>query len=134
VRLRIIVAGIAFLIVLGPCAFPQGPPPSADSGKEPTRGEVLKVGRGISPPRAIYRPEPHYSKQARKAKLQGDCALWVVVGTDGNPRDIRVAQSLGLGLDEEAIKAVKQWKFEPAQKDGQPVAVDIQIQVSFHLY
>jgi TonB family protein len=60
--------------------------------------------------------------------------LWVVVGPDGRPRDVRVSRSLGLGLDEKAMDAVRSWKFEPARKDGQPVAVQINVEVNFRLY
>jgi TonB family protein len=88
----------------------------------------------VSAPRIISDPEPEYSEEARKAKYQGVCVLWLVVGPDGRPRDIRVARSLGLGLDEKAIEAVKNWKFEPALKDGKPVAVQINVEVNFHLY
>ena len=97
-------------------------------------GGVYKVGGGVSAPRAIYQPDPEYSEEARKAKYQGTCVLWLVVGPDGRPRDIKVARTLGLGLDEKAIEAVKQWKFEPAMKDGKPVAVQINVEVSFRLY
>ena len=105
-------------------------------GKDAGIRDVFKVGGGVSAPRPVYSPNPKYSKEARKAKLQGVCVLWLVVGTDGKPRDsdIRVVRALGLGLDEEAIKAVKKWTFEPARKDGQPVAVQINVQVNFHLY
>jgi TonB family protein len=64
----------------------------------------------------------------------GTVVLWLVVGPDGKPRDIRVARTLGLGLDEKAIEAVKTWIFEPAYKDGKPVAVQINVEVNFHLY
>ena len=64
----------------------------------------------------------------------GVVVLQLVVGPDGLPRDIRVVQTLGLGLDEKAIEAVKKWRFEPAKKDGKPVAVAVNIQVDFHLY
>ena len=97
-------------------------------------GGVFRVGGGVSAPRVIYQPDPEYSEEARKAKYQGTCVLWLVVGPDGKPRDIRVARSLGLGLDEKAIEAVKTWKFEPAMKDGKPVAVQINVEVSFRLY
>jgi len=97
-------------------------------------GGVFHVGGGVSPPRPIYQPDPEYSEEARKAKYQGVCVLWMIVGPDGRPRDIRVSRSLGLGLDEKAIEAVKTWKFEPAMKDGRPVAVEISVQVDFHLY
>jgi periplasmic protein TonB len=97
-------------------------------------GGVFRVGGGVSAPKAIYNPDPEYSEEARKAKYQGTCVLSLIVGPDGKPRDIRVARSLGLGLDEKAIQAVNQWKFEPAQKDGRPVAVAINVEVQFRLY
>lgn len=97
-------------------------------------GGLFKVGGGVSAPKAIFAPDPEYSEEARKAKYQGTCVLWLIVGNDGKPRDIRVARTLGLGLDEKAIEAVRNWKFEPAMKDGKPVAVQINVEVSFRLY
>ncbi len=97
-------------------------------------GGVFRVGGGVSAPKAVYAPDPEYSEEARKAKYQGTCVLWLIVGPDGHPRDIKVARTLGLGLDEKAIEAVKTWKFEPAMKDGKPVAVQINVEVSFRLY
>ena len=99
-----------------------------------TGGGVFHVGGGVSAPKAIYAPDPEYSEEARKAKYQGTCVLWLIVGPDGRPKDIKIARSLGLGLDEKAIEAVKTWKFEPALKDGKPVAVQINVEVSFRLY
>ena len=61
-------------------------------------------------------------------------SLWLIVGADGRPRDMRVARSLGMGLDEKALEAVRTWRFEPARKDGQPVAVQINVEVIFRLY
>jgi protein TonB len=97
-------------------------------------GGVFRVGSGVFAPRAIYGPDPEYSEEARKAKYQGTVLLWVIVGPDGRPRDIRVQRSLGMGLDEKAIEAVRKWKFEPAMKDGHPVAVQVNIEVRFRLY
>jgi periplasmic protein TonB len=99
-----------------------------------TGGGAFRVGGGVSAPKAVYAPDPEYSEEARKAKYQGTCVLWLVVGPDGRPRDIKVQRTLGLGLDEKAIEAVKQWRFEPAMKDGKPVAVQINVEVSFRLY
>jgi periplasmic protein TonB len=99
-----------------------------------TGGGIFHVGGGVSAPRAIYAPEPEFSEEARKAKYQGVCTLGLVVGVDGRPTNIRVLSSLGMGLDEKAIEAVKNWKFEPAKKDGHPVPVEIALEVDFHLY
>ena len=97
-------------------------------------GGVYRVGGGVKAPREIYAPDPEYSEEARKAKYQGTVILWVIVGADGKPRDVKIARSLGMGLDEKAIEAVRTWKFAPATKDGQPVAVQINVEVNFRLY
>jgi protein TonB len=99
-----------------------------------TGGGPFRVGGGVSAPKAIYSPDPEYSEEARKVKHMGVVVLWLVVGPDGKPRDIRVVRTLGLGLDEKAIEAVKNWRFEPALKDGKPVAVQVNVEVNFHLY
>jgi periplasmic protein TonB len=97
-------------------------------------GGAYRVGGGVSAPRAVYSPDPEYSEEARKAKYQGTVVLWCVVGPDGRVHEVRVQRSLGLGLDEKAIEAVKTWKFEPSRKDGAPVAVQINVEVNFRLY
>jgi len=97
-------------------------------------GGVYHIGGGVSAPHLIYGPEPEFSEEARKAKYQGTVVLQVVVGADGRTHNIRVAQSLGMGLDEKAIEAIRQWKFEPSHKNGVPVAVLVDIEVNFHLY
>jgi protein TonB len=97
-------------------------------------GGIFRVGGGVSAPRALFSPDPEYSEEARKAKYQGVVVLWLIVGPDGRPRDMKVARSLGMGLDQKAIEAVRQWKFEPAMKDGKPVAVQINVEVNFRLY
>ena len=97
-------------------------------------GGPYALGGGVSAPRPIYDPEPEYSDEARINKFQGDVVLWVVVGPDGTPREIRVQRSLGMGLDEKAVTAVKNWRFQPAMKDGQPVSVQVSIEVKFRLF
>jgi protein TonB len=89
---------------------------------------------GVSAPKAIYAPEPEFSEEARKAKYQGVVGMNVVVGPDGRVHDPHVVHSLGMGLDEEALKTVKLWKFEPGKRNGQPVSVAVYIEVDFHLY
>lgn len=97
-------------------------------------GGAFRVGNGVSAPRALETPDPEYSEEARKAKYQGVVVLWLIVGPDGKPRDIRVSRPLGMGLDQKAIEAVQRWRFEPAMKDGRPVAVQINVEVNFRLY
>jgi protein TonB len=97
-------------------------------------GGAYRVGGGVSPPKVLFQPDPEYSEEARKAKYQGTVVLWVIVGPDGRVHDIKVSRGLGLGLDEKAIEAVRQWKFDPARKDNQPVPVQVSIEVSFRLY
>jgi periplasmic protein TonB len=97
-------------------------------------GGVFKVGGGVSAPRALQTPDPEYSEEARKAKYQGTVVLWLIVDPNGHPQNVKVARSLGMGLDQKAIEAVRQWKFEPAMKDGRPVAVQINVEVNFRLY
>jgi TonB family protein len=95
---------------------------------------IYEIGTGVSMPRAIYAPEPEFSEEARKSKYQGDVVLLATIGADGRPRDLTVVRSLGMGLDEKALEAVRIWRFDPAKKDGHPVAVQMNIIVNFHLY
>ena len=97
-------------------------------------GGVFRVGGGVLAPKPLSTPDPQYTDQARKAKVEGTCILAMIVGPDGKPHDIRVQRGIGMGLDQKAIEAVQQWRFDPATKDGRPVAVQISVEVSFRLY
>lgn len=94
---------------------------------------VYRVGGGVSAPTLLSKIEPEYSVEARAAKYQGTVTLYVEVGADGAPHNIQVTRGLGLGLDERAVEAVSQWKFQPGMKDGRPVTVAATIQVNFRL-
>jgi TonB family protein len=96
-------------------------------------GGAYRIGGGVSPPAIIYKVEPEYSEEARKAKFQGTVLLFVIVDEKGNPRDIKIIRPLGLGLDQKAVEAVEKWKFSPGKKDGKPVPVQAQIEVNFRL-
>lgn len=97
-------------------------------------GVVYKVGSGISEPKPLDTPDPEYTEEARRAKIQGTCILWLIIDAEGHPRDIRVVHGLGYGLDAKALESVKQWRFEPARKDGQLVNVQVSVEVGFRLY
>jgi TonB family protein len=96
-------------------------------------GGVYRVGGGVTAPVLLYKKEPEYSEEARKAKYQGTVLLYIEVDPSGKATNIRVQHSLGLGLDEKAIEAVRQWKFKPGYKDGKPVTVAATIEVNFRL-
>jgi TonB family protein len=103
--------------------FGSGPPGIYPAGKG-----------GVTVPQVIYNPEPVFSDEARRVKHQGVVQLLLVVGRDGRTYDIHIVQSLGMGLDEKAIEAVREWRFKPATLNGQPVAARIGVEVDFHLY
>lgn len=89
---------------------------------------------GVSVPRATYMPNPEYSDQARKKKINGVVVLSTLVNEQGLPTDIRVEKGVGYGLDENAVQCVSQYRFEPARdRDGHPVAVRISIEISFRV-
>lgn len=96
-------------------------------------GGVFKVGGGVSAPAVLFKVDPEYSEEARKAKYSGTVTLAVIVTPDGKATEIHVVKSLGMGLDEKAIEAVQKWKFKPGLKGGQAVAVRATIEVNFRL-
>jgi protein TonB len=89
---------------------------------------------GVSDPTLIYSIEPEFSDEARKARYQGVVLVGLTVGADGLPKNAHILHALGMGLDEKAIEAVKQYRFKPAMKDGKPVPVTIAVEVNFHIY
>ncbi len=96
-------------------------------------GGAYKIGGGVSAPSVLFKVEPEYSEEARKAKFQGTVVLSVVVDEKGNPKDLKIMRALGLGLDQKAIEAVEKWKFRPGLKDGHAVPVYATIEVNFRL-
>lgn len=97
-------------------------------------GGAYSVGGGVTAPIPIFKPDPPYSEEARKAKYQGTVVLMIVVDAQGNVTDTRVAKPLGLGLDEKAVETVRTWKFKPGMRQGVPVPVRVMVEVSFRLF
>ena len=87
----------------------------------------------ITPPRQVYSPNPKFPESEQHLSREGTVKLKLVVGSDGVPRDVTVSRSLNPDFDNAAIDCVKQWKFSPAMKNGAPIAVQIGIEVNFHL-
>ena len=92
------------------------------------------LGSGITPPKPIYHPDPKYVDKARREKINGVVVVEMIVTAEGRVRDVKVIKSLDPGLDKQAAAAVRTWKFEPATKDGKPVAVHLKTEVDFRLY
>lgn len=98
-------------------------------------GGVYRVGGGISAPVPLNTVEAEFSDEARRAKYQGVCLIEMIVDVHGNPVSPHVVRPLGMGLDEKALEAVRQYRFKPAMKDGKtPVPVEITVEVNFRLY
>lgn len=97
---------------------------------------VAHVGdKGLTPPKPVKEVKPQYTPEAMKAKIQGEVTLECVVKADGTVDDVRVVKSLDAihGLDEEAVKVAKQWRFKPGLKKGKPVPVAVTLEFAFTL-
>lgn len=121
---------ISKLIALGFAVVAFG---AAGYAQEPSR--VYSLGEGVISPVMVREVKPQYTSEARKARIQGTVTLEVVVVEDGTVDKVKVTQSLDdkYGLDEQAVKAVKQWRFKPGTKDGKPVPVRVSIEMTFTL-
>lgn len=91
------------------------------------------TGNSPEPPRLIRKVEPSYTDEAKEANLEGTVTLQIEIWEDGRPHQVRVVRSLGMGLDEKAIEAARQWRFTPGTKDGKPIRVTAQIEFLFRL-
>jgi periplasmic protein TonB len=97
-------------------------------------GGLYHVGGGVAAPQLIFSVDPEFSDEARRAKYQGVCVVSLIVDAQGNPQRVAVVRHLGMGLDEKAVEAVKQYKFKPATLQGKPVPVEVNIEVNFRIY
>ena len=97
--------------------------------------QVYRPGGGVKPPRLVSEVKPNYTREAMEARIQGNVRLEAVVLTTGEVGDVEVTQSLDTvyGLDDEAVKAISQWRFEPGTKDGKAVAVRVEVEMTFKL-
>ena len=98
------------------------------------RPRDYRSGSGNSPPRLIEQHEPEFSEPARQARYQGIVTLGLIINQEGLPTNIHILSPLGCGLDAKAVQAVAGWRFKPAEKQGQPIAAEIAVEVNFHLY
>ncbi|HZS56566.1 MAG TPA: M56 family metallopeptidase, partial [Bryobacteraceae bacterium] len=120
-------AGV-LLMLIAAVATPAGELPH-------TAGQpaIYTLGPGITQPRLIKKIEPQYSASARQRKIQGTVLLGLVIDSHGRTKDISVERSLDQELDRNAADAVRHWRFQPAMKDGRPVAVRVKVETNFRL-
>lgn len=111
----------------------RGPGDGPGTGGE--RGDVGPPGSGVSWPRLVRDVKPQYTAEAMRARIAGAVGLSCVVDRDGSVRDCRVTRSLDpvYGLDAEALRVVRQWRFEPARRLAEPVAVRVTIELAFSM-
>jgi TonB family protein len=131
----------AFLVLTAISAIAQqtaSPPPTAkapatQSDAAPTPDKPLHIGGNVKKPVAIHVVEPQFGETGTVTKLSGKVHLYLWVEKNGTPSHIRVIDGTGTGLDEKAVEAVRQYRFKPATLNGQPVIVDLYIDVNFQV-
>jgi protein TonB len=99
-----------------------------------TGGGPKRIGGGVSAPVLIFSVDPEFSEEARKAKAAGNVLVNLWVDTNGNPSHVHVIRGVGMGLDEKAMEAVRQYKFRPAMENGKPVLVELNVEVNFQIF
>jgi len=119
---------------VGVSAYSPSGSASTDTEQDSLGKQRFTVGKGISPPRVTLHKDPEFNDLARRMKYQGTAVLGLTVDQDGIPTKVHVLNPLGCGLDAQAVRAVEGWRFKPAEKDGQPLPIEIAVEVSFHLY
>lgn len=97
-------------------------------------GGVRRIGGGVSAPVVLFAPEPEFSEEARKAKVAGNVLVYLQVDPQGRPQHVRVLRGIGMGLDQKAVEAVRNYKFKPAMENGHPVTVEMNVEVNFQIF
>jgi TonB family protein len=98
-----------------------------------TGGGPYRPGSGVDPPKLLKEVRAEYSDAARRANLEGEVVLEIVIRRDGTVGDVKVLKGLGLGLNDQAVQSVRQWRFAPARLKGTPVDVVVEVAVEFRL-
>lgn len=115
----------------------QDATPPADAAATPapdsTTAPLRRIGGGVSSPNLLHYVPPQFSEQARAAKFGGVVMVTLIVDAHGMPQDVHVLRGVGMGLDEKAVEAVKQYTFRPAMENAKPVAVRLNVQVNFQI-
>jgi TonB family protein len=107
---------------------------AAEMLPEPDASGIYHVGNGVLPPQMTYAPDAKFTDEARAARYGGVAVVSLIVDAQGNPQNLHILRHLKMGLDEEALKAIAQYKFRPATLQGKPVPVEVNIEVKFRIY
>ncbi|HEX5235011.1 MAG TPA: energy transducer TonB [Silvibacterium sp.] len=116
-----------------------------ESRPNPDASGVYHAGKGVTPPQITYSVDPEFADKARRKKLGGTCIIAMVVDGTGTPQDVHIVTSIASsvapklrsaakGMDENAVKAAKQYRFKPGTYQGKPVPVEIQIEINYRIY
>jgi TonB family protein len=111
----------------------ESDPPAAQPEGIPASDHVYHIAGKVQKPVIVTTVKPQFTEQARRNQFSGDVMVYLIVEKDGTPSHIRVVKSLGMGLDEKTIEAVKQYRFKPATFMGQPIRVDLYLDVNFRV-
>jgi TonB family protein len=126
---RILLLVFTALLVLSAAAWCSAQ--SSAQSKAQATMQAVAITDDITPPRLSEVASPDYTAEAKKKKIEGAVTLMIVIDKKGDVVDAKVVKGLGYGLDENAIIAVKEWKYKPAEKDGAPIAVKMEVTVDF---
>jgi len=133
---------LAAAVLTSPTLSAQDAAPPSTSGTDaatapatdPTIAPLRRIGGGVSSPEVLHTVDPLFSEQARAAKVGGVVLVTFIVDTNGRPQNVHVLRSVGMGLDESAVDAVKQYIFKPAMEDDKPVPVQLNAEVNFQIF
>jgi TonB family protein len=126
-------------------ATPEAPPTPSPTKPNPDASGKYHVGDGVLAPRLIFSVDPEFTDKARRKRLGGTCVVSMLVDVAGTPQDVHVVssiatsvapklRSIAMGQDENAVKAAKAYRFEPATFEGKPVPVEIKVEINFRIY
>ena len=128
----------AFVILIATPLAAQNAAPSTEAATapapDPTISPLRRIGGGVTQPRLLSKVDPQFSEEAKKPGFSGVVLINFIVDTNGLPRNVHVLRGVGMGLDENAVVAVKQYTFQPAMEGGKPVPVELNVEVNFQIF
>lgn len=133
-RMRLGCRKTCFALLVIALSVPCSGRPQKSANEDASQSDepVYELGPGITPPRVTKQVNPKYSDSKRGVRVTGLITIEVIVSSQGTPRNPRVIKGIDDEVDRAAVEALKQWRFAPARKDNQPVAVRVVIEIDFH--